>query len=143
MKKTIIYLARKHESGKTHSINRLYFLLTGERMPNEDLDFEKEVLYRGVRIGLSSSGDDIPCINKIIPFIISECPIIVCASLTWGQTIDRINKLANDKVLTNGKTYTTKCISAIRSDSEDEYNKNWDENAKVLKQNIDDIIDNK
>ena len=87
MQKVAICLASAANRGKTTSLKKLGYLLTGE------VCTEREILkafdYRGVKVGISSSGDYLDYFKPGFEHLIaSECDIVVCACRSKGAAAD-------------------------------------------------------
>ena len=87
MQKVAICLASGANRGKTTSLKKLGYLLTGE------VCTEREILkvfdYRGVKVGISSSGDYLDYFKPGFEHLIaSECDIVVCACRSKGAAAD-------------------------------------------------------
>ena len=87
MQKVAICLSSGANHGKSTSLKKLGYLLIGE------LCTEREILkvfdYRGVQVGISSSGDYLDYFKPGFDHLIaSECDIVVCACRSKGAAAD-------------------------------------------------------
>ena len=83
MQKVAICLASAADHGKSKSLKKLVHLFTGEECTEQDLVRIFE--YRGLQVGISSSGDDMECLKPGFDELVeAKCDIIVCACRTKG-----------------------------------------------------------
>ena len=83
MQKVAICLASAADHGKSTSLKKLVHLFTGEEYTEQDIVRIFE--YRGLQVGISSSGDTPDCIRPGFDKMVeAKCDIIVCACRTKG-----------------------------------------------------------
>ena len=98
----LIVLRGRRESGKTTTIVKAWDLLKahpGVTVINDKNPASPEV-HRGVleidgvRVGITSQGDAEKYLKPAIAYLISQgCVVIVCATRTFGETVDFVNGL--------------------------------------------------
>ena len=87
LQKVAICLASAANHGKSTSLKNLVHLFTGEKCSEQDIIRIFE--YRGLQVGISSSGDTPDCIRPGFDKMVeAKCDIIVCACRTKGAAAD-------------------------------------------------------
>ncbi len=106
MEKTIIAVYGSQQKGKSETIKNIYQLILPD--PNASLlelekenNFKQDILltiqFGNFVIGLESQGDPYGRSKQTLPRLAKKgCDIIVCASRTRGETVNIINKVAED-----------------------------------------------
>lgn len=136
MLKVAICLASAANCGKTTSLKKLGRLLTGEECTEDEI--KKIFNYRGVKVGISSSGDAPECLKPGFDEIIAaECEILVCACRTKGAAADYAFTTARNmgyKIIWMGAARD--CSNSLQEICNSQV-------ANAIKGMIDDIIDNR
>lgn len=101
MRKTLIALWGPANCGKTATIKRVYELFKSKYKDAEILhcdfsrrDFVVIFIIQGTKIGVASQGDPnskLPANLKL--FLNEKCKVIICATRTWGQTVEEVKRL--------------------------------------------------
>lgn len=83
MQKVAICLASAADHGKSKSLKKLVQLFTGEQCSEQDIVRIFE--YRGLQVGISSSGDDMECLKPgFDELLAAKCDVLVCGCRTKG-----------------------------------------------------------
>ncbi len=95
MEKLIINLRSWANAGKTTSLKKLYYLLTGVQCPDDEV---KEIfVYRGCKVGITSLGDYREAVEcRLNELIANQCDVIFCATRTKGGTANCLEQLAGE-----------------------------------------------
>jgi hypothetical protein len=98
---TIIALRGVANRGKTASIKRVYDLLKGaysKAMFQEivvGVDIQIIITIDGVKVGIESQGDpNSRQLKSLKTFVKVGCKVIVCATRSYGMTVDAVNSLS-------------------------------------------------
>lgn len=84
MQRVAICLASAANHGKSMSLKKLVQLFTGEECTEQDIVRIFE--YRGLQVGISSSGDTPECLKPgFDKLIAAKCDVLVCACRTKGE----------------------------------------------------------
>jgi Cdc6-like AAA superfamily ATPase len=107
--KKVIVLKGIRNVGKSQTIKKVYKLLL-KSYPSAKIqekfigvDIRVVLTINGTKIGIESQGD--PGINGRLKksldyFVELNCQIIICATRTYGQTVDAVNKLKDSYGIT-------------------------------------------
>jgi hypothetical protein len=101
--KKVIALKGIGNVGKSQTIKKVYGLLI-EKYPSAKIeekfigaDITVVLTINGKKIGIESQGDPNSRLATSLGYFVSvNCQIIVCATRTYGQTVDAVNKLNGD-----------------------------------------------
>jgi hypothetical protein len=103
MKKKAIALSGRGNVGKTGTIKQVFELLkskhriTETNEINAGADITVIIVIGGVKIGIESQGDPGSRIFESLKLFVKEdCHIIICATRSWGATVDTFSELASD-----------------------------------------------
>ena len=99
--KTIICLSGKSNIGKTATIQQVWKKIGNSTKPMATASANKEILakftYKNHLIGIESFGDPHSKQSEWIEILIkAECKIIVCASRSYGETVEIVENYAKD-----------------------------------------------
>lgn len=87
MQKVAICLASAANHGKSTSLKKLVQLFTGEECSEQDIVRIFE--YRGLQVGISSSGDTQECLKPSFDKLIAaKCDVLVCGCRSKGAAAD-------------------------------------------------------
>jgi len=107
MKKTIIALYGRKDEGKSETLKCVCKLLL-TNFPNskstpESINYHNDILViidtGFVKIGIESQGDPksrLICKDTVKKLANQNCDIIVCATRTHGETVCKVDKIANE-----------------------------------------------
>ena len=109
MEKTIITIYGRKNEGKSETIKNVCKMILlnfpkATKFPNTDIDYHNDILIviqiGEIKIGIESEGDPESRMlneNESIEDLAKnhKCDIILCASRTSGDTVNRIDKIAN------------------------------------------------
>lgn len=136
MQKVAICLASAANHGKSKSLKKLVQLFTGEECSEQDIVRIFE--YRGLQVGISSSGDTPECLKPgFDKLIAAKCDVLVCACRTKGAAANYAFNTARNigyeviwmgAAVDYGDSFWDICNNKI---------------ANAIKGIIDEIIDNK
>ncbi|MDE9557900.1 hypothetical protein KKJ06_21555 [Xenorhabdus bovienii] len=142
--KSMLALKGAGDTGKTETLTLLIELLKSlDGVKCEKHKFKKEsvaiFVINNIRIGISTSGDIESVLDKKVrEFIVSDCNVIVCATRTFGVTVEAIKALAREY------QYSLEWIDKSRADRNnkvEQFKKNKLD-AEIIFNRITEIINN-
>jgi len=110
--------------GKTTTISAIYKILLemfpeagAEYLLDPGQDIRAVVTIRGIRIGIESQGDPWKMAARLEPslalFVSLECEAIICATRTFGGTVDVVRGLENHGYAFTWRNRTREAATAM------------------------------
>ncbi|WP_038202263.1 hypothetical protein [Xenorhabdus bovienii] len=102
--KNMLALKGAGDTGKTTTLKLLIELLKSSndftcvcQTSPEKKEWVAMFTINGIKVGISTAGDDKLTINRRVSKLIKlGCDIIISATRTWGKTVEAINELAKE-----------------------------------------------
>lgn len=126
IRKTIICLSAPASKGKTFTIRKLYEKLGGVYNTDEH-DFVGCIMYGKYKIGCISYGDPGTSPEETIKKLLNDenCDIVVSASRSYGETVEKVKDLENCSYIRFSPIYMQREVDNILNDECHEANINF------------------
>lgn len=126
IEKTIICLSAAASKGKTLTIRKLYEKLGGVYNTDEH-DFVGCIMYGKYKIGCISYGDPGTSPEETIKKLLNDenCDIVVSASRSYGETVEKVKDLENCSYIRFSPIYMQREVDNILNDECHEANINF------------------
>ena len=101
--KRVIVLRGTENTGKTQTIKKVYELMLAKYQVTRvhEKIYKREItcvlLVNNKKIGIESQGDPNSRLRRNLEYFVDiNCEIIICATRTYGQTVDAVNTLSDN-----------------------------------------------